>query len=501
VNGGQYGIVLRRWAWLIVLCALFGALVAATMIWLMPSVYEAEVTLRINPPGADSAASLAYADGRQIETYATLLCTQGVLEEVIANLGLNTTTEELVEHVSAVPVRDTQLIVLTVRDLDPQVAIAIANEIAAVFIEQQSALQSSRYTNTEGSLQSELVSIQETVYETQSALEALGTSTTAEGIAERERLEALLTEYQSSYADLLVSLEEVRRAEASAIGAVTIIAAAQEARPARSNFLSSMLLGALPGGLLGTGVALLFEFGLGRTMETKAEIEALIGTPTLGVIAHIDGDDPLDALITTVRPRSPIAEAYRVLRSNIGLAADAHTILVTSADLLEGKSTTAANLAIAAAQAGKRTILVDANLRRPVLHRLFQQGNESGFTTALMGEEGRASDYLVSTGLPDLLLLPSGPPPPNPTALLESIRLVQLIDELKSQSDVVYFDGSSLLPAHILDATLLSSRCDATLLVVLATSTRANKLVRAKDRLAQAGARLLGVVLNGVRPA
>jgi capsular exopolysaccharide synthesis family protein len=490
VTIGQYSELVRRWGWLIVLCALLGALAGFAVGWLMPPVYEAEVMLRVNPPAADTASTTAL----QVDTYAEILCTQTVLEEVIDHLGLNAAAEQLSEHVDASPIQDTQLILLTAQDMDPQRAIAIANEIAAVFID----------TNTEESLQAELASLQETIYQTQASLDALGSPTTTTETAERDRLEALLNDYQSSYADLLISLEGVRRAETSAAGAVTIVEAAQEAHSVTSRLWMSLLLGTIPGGLLGAGLALLFEYNLGQTMATKSEVEALIDVPTLGVIAYIDGHDPLDALVTTVRPRSPIAEAYRVLRSNIGLVAGdppPHTILVTSAERLEGKSTTAANLAIAAAQAGKRTILVDGNLRGPMLHRLFQQSNERGLSTAVMDENrNRASDYLVSTGLANLLLLPSGPPPSSPMLLLESVRLVQLFDDLKSQSDVVFIDSSALLPSHILDAALLASRCDATLLVVLATSTRTSQLIRARGRLTKAGARLLGVVLNGARP-
>jgi non-specific protein-tyrosine kinase len=503
VNGEQFFGMLRRWAWLVVLCALVGSLVAFAVSWLSPSLYEASVTLRINPVAStDRAESAIYSDVRQIETYAELLRTRVVLEETIDNLQLDTNVESLRARTHAASLHDTQLIVLTAQDPDPQQAAAIANEIAEVFIAQQMALQASRYATSEETLQSELAEIQTAISQTQFDLNSLGTPTTPEGIEERSRLEAQLEDYQSSYADLLLSLDEVRQAQTSAVGAISITEPAQGARAASVYTWQIVLAGGAGGALLGAGIALWFEYRLGQTMATKAEVEALIGIPTLGMIARIDGNDPLDALITTVRPRSPVAEAYRVLQGNIGHAAfgqPAHTILITSASPLEGKSTTAANLAIAAAQSGKRTILVDGNLRRPVLHKLFQQSNQNGLSTALTAQNGdRASDYLVSTGLANLLLLPSGPLPPNPITLLESARLIQLIEDLKSQADVVFFDSPSLLPTHNLDAALLASRCDASLLVVLATSTRASSLIRAKERLAQAGARLVGIVLNSI---
>lgn len=501
MNLGDYGTMLRRWGWLIAVVASVVALTVLAVSLLTPSTYEATVTLRINPTASTNTDELIYADTRQVDTYAELMCTRAVLEDVIYNLRLATTVEELSPCTGAAAIRDTQLIVLAVHDPDPMQAVAVVNEIAEVFIEQQIVLQMSRYEASEASLESEVVAIQETIYRTQSEINALGTSTAMADVAERDRLRELLTEYQSSYADLIVSLDEVRQAQASVFGLITITEPAQEARPTSPGTWRNVLLGTVAGALLGLGIALLFEYCLGRTMETKAQVEALIGTPTLGVIAHIDGKDPLDALVTTVRPRSPITEAYRVLRGNIVYARGdrpTHTILITSAEPLEGKSITAANLAIAAAQAGKRAILVDGNLRRPVLHKLFQQHNERGLSTMLMGKnENRVSDYLVSTGLPNLLLLPSGPLPPNPITLLESPQLMQIIEDLTSQGDVAFIDSPSLLPTHMLDAALLASRCDATLLVVLATSTRANKLIRAKERLQQAGANLLGVVLNG----
>lgn len=499
----QYAIILRRWAWLIVLCTLLGGAAAFGASHLMVPVYEASTTLLINPAPASRASpdytSLLTSE-RLAETYAELLRTRPVLDEVITRLGLGTDAETLVESVSVTPVRDTQLIVITVEDPNPQLAADIANEIVAVFVVQHREIQAGRYAASEQNLQQELEQIQSDIDRTQASLDAIGDPITAEQVTERDRLDTLLAQYRSSYATVLESLEEVRLAEAQATDDVSIVEEAQPGGdPVRPRTSLNTVLVATLGGLVAVGVAFLTEY-LGETVRSNEEIEALIGASTLSVIARIEGKDLPDKLVTTTRPRSPVAEAYRVLRANIELSTvdqPIRALLVSSAGPLEGKSTTVANLAIAIAQSGKRIILVDTDLRRPTLHKLFQQTNKHGVTTALFRRDGvRASDHLVSTGLGGLLLMPSGPLPPNPAELLGSRRMAELVEELKSQADIVLFDSPPLLP--VADATLLASLCDAALLVVLAANTRADALVRAKEQLTQSGTRLLGVVLNRV---
>ncbi len=496
----QYLVLIRRWWWLIVLTALVGGIGAFVASQFQEPVYEASTTVLINQaPGSLPEADAVISGQRVAATYAELLHQRPVLEEVITKLSLDVDHESLERNVSVLPVRDTNLLVLTVRDSDPQQAADIANEIVRVFIEQNLEFQASRYAASVDNLQTELAKVQADMERTQDALDALEGATSPEQVTERNRLQVLMSEYRSTYATLLNSYEQVRLAEAQTTDKVSIIESALPGKKAGYSSFISMLLGGLVGTMLAFGTVLLIEY-LRETVNSSEDVAALIGAPTLGIIGHIQTNAPIDVLVTATKPRSPIAEAYRVLRSNLDFSAvddPIRTIVITSCGPVEGKTTTSANLAVAFAQFGKRVILVDADLRRPTLHKLFQQNNNRGVTTALFQASGvTASDHLVPTGVSNLYLMPSGPLPPNPADLLGSRRMVVLIEELSSHADVVLFDSPPILA--VADSALLARSCDATVLVVLANATRGGALREVKEQIERSGAHLLGVVLNKV---
>jgi capsular exopolysaccharide synthesis family protein len=503
----QYVRILWRWAWLIVLAAVLAGSIAFVASQLTVPIYEASTTVLINQAPASSASpdyNSLLASERLAMTYSELLRKRPVLEAVITNLKLNTDPKTLVEHIRVNTVRDTQLIELTVEDISPQRAADIANEIVRVFSQQNREQQASRYADSKQNLLQELAKVQADVDRTQARLDEIKTPTTPGQVAEQERLQALLAQYRSSYTTLVDSFEQVRLAETQATDDVRVVEPAQPpGAPVRPRILMNTLLGAIVGAMLAVGMVFLIEY-LDDSVKSSDQVEGLIGVSTLATIARIDGSEPPDKLVTVTTTRSPTAEAYRILATNIEFSAvdtPIRTIVVTSSGVREGKSTTVANLAIAIAQTGKRVILVDTDLRRPSLHKFFGRTNLRGLTTALLQHKvDPTSDYLVLTAVDNLRLMPSGPLPPNPPELLGSQRMNELIEELKSHADVVLFDSPPLL--GIVDATLLAHASDATLLVVLAASTRTEALTHAKDQLVQSGAHLLGVVLNhvSVRP-
>jgi len=206
-------------------------------------------------------------------------------------------------------------------------------------------------------------------------------------------------------------------------------------------------------------------------------------------------------LITLTDPRSPAAEAYRTLRTNLyfsSLDQALETLLVTSAASGEGKSTILSNLAVTMAQGEKRTILVDADLRRPSLHQLFDAGNNQGLTTMVVEESASAEPPLVETGVENLLLLPSGPLPPNPAEILGSHRMEEIIATLKTHADIVLFDAPPVIA--VTDAAVLGTKVDGVLLVFSSGKTRREHAVRAKEVLERVQVRLIGAVLNNAPP-
>ncbi len=200
-------------------------------------------------------------------------------------------------------------------------------------------------------------------------------------------------------------------------------------------------------------------------------------------------------LITLIDARSAQAEAYRSLRTNLEFSSLDHplrTLLVTSAAPDEGKSTTLANLGVISAQAGKRVILVDCDLRRPALHEAFGLGNNVGVTTAVLSSE--APLPLQATGVPNLQVMTSGPLPPNPSEVLGSARMNTLLQQLTADADLVLLDAPPVIA--VTDAVLLATKVDGVLLVIRAGQTKREHAERARDLLAKVNARLVGAVLN-----
>jgi non-specific protein-tyrosine kinase len=209
---------------------------------------------------------------------------------------------------------------------------------------------------------------------------------------------------------------------------------------------------------------------------------------------------PLSELVAVSEPRSPISEAYRTLRTNLDFASldqALKTLVVTSAGVGEGKSTTLANLAVVSAQAGRKVVLVDADLRRPTLHTIFGLDNGQGLTTVMMDESALASPPLRSVGVEGLSVLTSGPLPPNPAELLGSRRMEEVIAALAQGADQVFFDTPPVVA--VTDAAVLATKVDGVLLVVSAGTTRREYARTAVQRLEQINARLVGTVLTNVQ--
>jgi capsular exopolysaccharide synthesis family protein len=203
------------------------------------------------------------------------------------------------------------------------------------------------------------------------------------------------------------------------------------------------------------------------------------------------------SLITHYNPKSPISEQYRTIRTNIQFSAvdkEFKSIMVTSSGPTEGKSTTIANLAVVLAQQGKKVLLIDMDLRKPTVHYTFKVSNICGVTSVLT-RQTQLQAAVVTTHINDLDVLPSGPVPPNPSELINSNAMNQLIGEAKAVYDYVLFDTPPILA--VTDGQLLSSKVDGVILVISSGKTEVNSAIKAKDLLLHAKAKLIGTVLNG----
>lgn len=201
-------------------------------------------------------------------------------------------------------------------------------------------------------------------------------------------------------------------------------------------------------------------------------------------------------LVVRSNPQSITTEQYRTIRTNINFSMpgpDTQTILFTSASKEEGKSTTSCNMAIVFAEAGKRVLLVDADMRRPTLHHTFQMPNKIGLSNLLLNK-GRLQDSVKRSGVPGLDLLLCGQIPPNPAELLSTTKLDELLDEMKSKYDIIIIDSPPLL--SVTDSKILANKCDATVLVVNTGKSEKESVVKARDALVTSKAFIMGVVMN-----
>lgn len=294
--------------------------------------------------------------------------------------------------------------------------------------------------------------------------------------------------------------------------------------PARPDRRRNVML-ALAMGLVG-GVVLAFVLeSLDNTVRTPEQAQQLCDIPSLGIIP---GESPGSAirrltpkartalpsreegnkskedgteieLASQKRPRSDIAESYRALRTSILLSssgAPPRVILVTSALPQEGKTTTSINTAIVLSQKGARVLLVDADMRRPSVHRVFGINSKVGLSTLLAGSSSFEESILTSSEVPNLTLLPAGPLPPQPAELLHSDAMKRLLAQFREQYDHIVIDSPPAL--SVTDAVLLSVQADTVVLVIRAASTRKAALRRACDLLEQVNAHVMGFVMNGV---
>jgi capsular exopolysaccharide synthesis family protein len=267
----------------------------------------------------------------------------------------------------------------------------------------------------------------------------------------------------------------------------------------------AVVIAALVGALLGLGLAIAIEY-FDTSLRSTRDVALLTDLAIVAEVATFKGAKSHGKLVTLAAPFSSSAEVYRMIRLHLE-AGDGpiRTVIVTSARPCEGKSITAANLAVALAQTGLRTVLIDANLRRPSLHELFQKPNTRGVTTAMRpGEPGRAYEHTVESGVENLRLLLSGPFADAgrvaPMRFLVPQRVLRLVDEFKQHADIQIFDSPAAL--DVLETALLARSCDAVLLVVQARRTSAEQLLQVREMLARARTYMLGVVLNRVaRPS
>ncbi len=498
----SYINLVRKWLWLIVLCSLVAGAITFFVTRRQTPIYQATATVFINQARSTTGRA-DYTDiitsERVARTYAAMLQDWPTLNEAAIALGYPAGIAAMqAAHnvsVSVTPVRDTQLIQVTVQSSDPELAARVANILPEVFMQMNLERQQERFANTRRDLQADLTAAEGELETTEQMLNEL--ADTPENRNERDRLTRLTARHQTTYNNLSKSLEDLRLAEAQTTDNITLTTPAQTPTgPIRPRVLFNTLLALAVGALIGLGIAFLMEY-LDDTVKTPDQVRDLTGLATLGNVIFLEGATSDQRMVAQMAPKSLGAEAYRVLRTNLQFSAldkPLATLICTSAAPGEGKSTTISNLATVMAQSDKRVVLVDADLRRPSLHKLLKLPNNVGLSTALLDKGRDPGVYLQATDVPNLRVMTTGPIPPNPAEMLNSARMHEMIEVLKGEADVVLFDTPPVLA--VADTSILASQVDGALLVVWAGKTRGELLAQAVERLQSVGVQPLGVVLN-----
>ena len=450
-----YALRFLQWWWLFVLCVVVAVAGAYYYTKTVPLVYESAAKIwveRYDLPGAPSAADVSLSEDLA-GSYVDLIKTRPVLDVVGRRLPSYYRPEQLKGVISVTSFGN--VINITAVDPDPALAAMISNETAATFM---SVLQDRQ-------------------------------------LSQLARFQEDLAQYGIEQDDEIVA------AQAALLSVLSVIEPAiPSTQPSNDRLLLNVAVAAVLGLILAS-LAVLAIIYLDDRIRTPEDLKTAVGLPTLGAIPRYKRrrKAPIDSLAHD-RRYSPLLESYKLLHTNFEFAQngtpDVGSLVVTSAGVSEGKTTTAINLSISAAKQGRSVILVDANLRGPSLHQVFGLRADKGLAQ-LLARDATPAEVLAPTPIEGLRVVPSGVPDPDLIAAIGWRNANGSVQELAKEADLVIFDSASLLAAT--DTLLLASKVDAVLLVVDARRTSGEAVREAVERLRQVNANIAGVVLNRVK--
>ena len=416
----QVAILRRRWL-IVVVMTLLGLGASAALSLTQTRMYQAHTQLLVEPLSSASTSNGVVMTPEEVATQVEVITSLPVAATVAHDLGLDETPETLLKSVTVASVSDTR--VLTISVLRPRAggAAAIANSFADAYLKYRSNQASEQRRTVTQSYNSQLALIRRQLSKISDNLETAGPGEKAGLQAQQQALTIQFSQVSSELATLNSNDVDVLG------GGQVLVPAAIPTSPAQPRPIRNVLLGAIVGLLLGVGLAFIRDhFDDGIRDEARLR-DATSGRPVLGQIPHWT-DDRTGRLATIIDPASPVSEAYRALSTNVRfmLAASrddgsgesqSRILLVSSASPSEGKTSVSANLAVAAARVGLQVILVDADLRHPMLSRSFGLQDSPGLSDVLASGDS-ADEYLFDVGIPNLRVLAGGSIPPNPAELL-----------------------------------------------------------------------------------
>jgi non-specific protein-tyrosine kinase len=485
---------LIKWWWVLTLATIIAAISAYLVTSQSPLVYQARTTLLIgrsiqdpNPSSTELGLSSQLANA-----YADIALREPIREAVKASLGLN----QLPKYTSQ---PRGIFLELSVTHTDPTLAQAVANELAnQLILMSPTSLQQVNPDSqafTEQQITDIMISIEDTKDKINTQQSELASMESAIEIARTQNeltaLEDKLTTLQTIYANLISSSRD------NASNTLSIFEIASlPTKPIGPNKILIVLLAAVSGLLLATGAVYIIEF-LDDTIKTPEDVSRILDLPVLGYISVFPKGS--NNTLVADQPRSPIAEAFRTLRVNVNFANEINTIdtlMITSPEDSDGKTTVAVNLAISYAQADQKVILMDSDLRSPSIHKIMETPLEPGLNDVFENNSDIFDVVYYWKYNKKLIVVPAGSPSSNPSAQLGSNKINEILSNLEEVVDIVIIDAP---PSFVTDSLVLSVKADAVLLIINSGQTRRKSALAMIEHYQRAGSKIIGVVLNQVQ--
>jgi succinoglycan biosynthesis transport protein ExoP len=490
----QYMAVIRSRKWLIISVTALVLIVALAFSYQQKPIYESEAQVLVKPLAQNTDQTDFEALNLETEV---LIATSPAVAQLAADETGTTNGGELLRGLEVSSAQDTEVLLFRYSHTDPQVAQERAQAFAQAYVDHRTETAKGNLDESAQAIQTTIVSLNEQVRALKEQIAATGDP------IEQENLQAQADGYNSQ-----ISLERLKLLNIISQGnqdlGEVLYPGYLPTRPSSPNHSKTGAIALLAGLALGVGAAFLKE-RLDDRLDGRAGLESIFGASVLAVVPRSSQWRKASEayLATESDPHSVVSEAYRTLRTGLLFAAsqrEIKTVLITSAQAGEGKTATTANLGVVLAQAGKRVIIVSADLRKPRLNNFFSTRAPKGLTNVLAGE-CRATEALVpvSAAASNLRLLPSGPIPGNPAELLGSEAMRKLIAELRGAADFILIDVAPILA--VADGMTLAPMVDSVLFIADAGQATGGGIQQARSQLDQVNARVVGAVLNNFDPS
>ena len=495
-NLSEYLRIVWQRRWYVVVPMVVALVGAVLFTFLSTPLYQAQAVLRVNaavirPQDMDPFSGL-FLSRSAVPTFVELAKSPLIRGRVASNLRLS--PESGLGEIRISTVRETEFFSISVKHPDPNMARDIANGLALALKHQSEAEWTQRVETVERTQSERLDGLAQEIQQTRQALAA------APNQGEAVLLQIKLKEHEGQYAILLRSLQDAQLVKGRTKDVLIIQSpATAPTSPVSSSPLLTIAVGLILGAALGVGGAFAREH-LDNRVKSPEQVRRLLGVPVIGALPKFsEMEDAEDQGPLPASDIVPIQESFHMLRTNLEFSwrdSPSRTVLVTSAGVGEGKSTVLANLGVSLAQAGKRVILVDADLQRPRLHEMFGVSRHRGLADLLSTRDDDPSPYLSATSYGELRVLSAGSHPDNPAVLISPEALRLLLEKLRGLADVVLLDSPPLLfSSH---ALVLAGEADHVLLVMGSGMLHRDALRKARAALDVARAKRVDVLLNKV---